>query len=134
MISIGLARDGRGKGTDRKRGKKREQRCKEQEKDRMGRRGERGPNGSERDGVRQPEECFSWQRRGSGTGSVQSSQVSPREGDILLRVIHVPRSFGALRRAHRGPVVFRSFTLYSLTSFFLGLDYEDSAVRFYPPR
>lgn len=65
--------------------------------------GGRGPDGSERDGVSQPEECLSWQRRGSGTGSVQSSQVSPREGDILLRGAHVPRSFGALRRAHRGP-------------------------------
>lgn len=66
--------------------------------------GEGESDGSERDGVSQPEECLSWQRRGSGTGSVQSSQVSPREGDILLRGVHVPRSIGALRRAHRGPV------------------------------
>lgn len=66
--------------------------------------GERGPDGSERDGVSQPEECLSWQRRGSGTGSVQSSQVSPREGDILLRGAHVPRSFGALTsRSFRRP-------------------------------
>lgn len=62
--------------------------------------GERGPDGSERDGVSQPEECLSWQRRGSGTGSVQSSQVSPREGDILLRGAHVPRS-----AFFRGPYV-----------------------------
>lgn len=32
-----------------------------------------------------PEECFSRQWQGSGTVSVQSSQVSPREGDITRR-------------------------------------------------
>lgn len=96
------------------------QRQKERERGRKieSKRGEeRGPDGSERDGVSQPKECFSWQRRGSGTGSVQSSQVSPREGDILLRGAHVPRSVGALRRAHRGPVVFRYSSLTHLPFF-----------------
>lgn len=83
--------------------KREKRRCEEGEKDRELVEGGRGPDGSERDGVSQPEECLSWQRRGSGTGSVQSSQVSPREGDILLRGAHVPRSFGALRRVHRSP-------------------------------
>lgn len=51
-----------------------------------------GTDGSERDGVSQPEECLSWLRRGTGTGSVQSSQISPREGDILsaVRVLSGP--------------------------------------------
>lgn len=42
--------------------------------------GERGPDGSERDGVSQPEECLSWQRRRfwDRLGSVESGQPSGR--------------------------------------------------------
>lgn len=45
-----------------------------------------GPDGSERDGISQPEECLSRQRRSSETGLVQSSQISPWEGDFLSAV------------------------------------------------
>lgn len=74
VISIGPTRGVRGKGTDRKREEEGERRSKEWEKDRERyrevKKEGRGPDGSERDGVNQPEECLSWQRRGSGTGSV----------------------------------------------------------------
>lgn len=61
-----------------------------------------GPDGSERDGISQPEECLSRQRRSSEAGLVQSSQISPWEGDFLfaLRVLSVgftlSRLFGSI--------------------------------------
>lgn len=62
VISIGLARGGRGKGTDREREKGRTEM--QSRRRRIESRGgeERGPDGSERDGVSQLEECLSWQR------------------------------------------------------------------------
>lgn len=58
-----------------------------------------GPDGSERDGISQPEECLSRQRRSSETGLVQSSQISPWEGDFLLAVRVLSR-WALRRRAH----------------------------------
>lgn len=56
-----------------------------------------------------PEECFSRQWQGSGTVSVQSSQVSPREGDIIRRCT----SKGPLHRRVHGPRY--SFSLFLTT-------------------
>lgn len=143
MISIGLARGDRGQGHGPKRAREREngdakngRGIGNKEREGGGGGGRERPDGSERDGVSQPEECLSWQRRGSGTGSVQSSQVSPREGDILLRGLHVPRSFGVLRRAHRGPVASRysSLTLYSRTlASSVPSPIASAVARFHPP-
>lgn len=58
-----------------------------------------GPDGSERDGISQPEECLSRQRRSSETGLVQSSQISPWEGDFLFAVRVLSR-WALRRRAH----------------------------------
>lgn len=71
-----------------------------------------GPDGSERDGISQPEECLSRQRRSSETGLVQSSQISPWEGDFLLAVRVLSR-WALRRRAHS------ALCFYLLFPFFL---------------
>lgn len=65
MISIGLARDGRGKGTARKREKEGERRCKDREKDRVQGWGREGP----------------MDRR--GTASTSPKNASPGSGEVL---------------------------------------------------
>lgn len=87
-----------------------------------------GPDGSERDGVSKLEECFSWQRRGSGTVSVQSSQVSPREGDILRRRTFTGPYVVAFT-AHVTPS-FRSFRVRVRVSFFFTLSFRFSSSSF----
>lgn len=71
-----------------------------------------GPDGSERDGISQPEECLSRQRRSSETGLVQSSQISPWEGDFLFAVRVLSR-WALRRRAHS------ALCFYLLFPFFL---------------
>lgn len=99
VVSVGLARVARGKAGIKRVGERRSKRgslVREEEKreTRM-----LGPDGSERDGISQPEECLSRQRRSSETGLVQSSQISPWEGDFLFAVRVLSR-WALRRRAH----------------------------------
>lgn len=102
VVSVGLARVARGEGRNKESRREKEQTGESRARGGETRNSMLGPDGSERDGISQPEECLSRQRRSSETGLVQSSQISPWEGDFLLavRVLSVgltpSRSFGSL--------------------------------------
>lgn len=82
-IDRGLVRSGRDKDTDRKRERGREKKDVERERERE--RERRTEKGSDRRGTASASLKNASPGSSSGTGSIQSSQVSPRGDNILLR-------------------------------------------------
>lgn len=112
VVSVGLARVARGEGRNKESRREKEQTGESRARGGETRNSMLGPDGSERDGISQPEECLSRQRRSSETGLVQSSQISPWEGDFLFAVRVLSR-WALRRRAHS------ALCFYLLFPFFL---------------
>lgn len=112
-IDRGLVRSGRGKDTDRKRERGREKKDVERERESE----RRTEKGSDRRGTASASLKNASPGSGSGTGSIQSSQVSPRGDNILLRGVRsAVFFFGALRCAHHGPFARVYFFLFLFSS------------------